>query len=398
MRPFGLPLRHLRLTIALVLLVTAVLGAFAATSIRIDSAIENLLPRHDAGVTTTRTSRGAVRRQEATVVAGLRRRRVHAAAPRIDTLTKRLAKIDGVREVMSVTNVKGVDAEDGSVRVGPLMRSLPQTAEDAAALRKRMIGDPLYAGNIVSSDGAATGIVVLFEPLRDEEFLSRHRGPHPPRGRGAVRARRVRDHGHPDLQVEGASVMERDLQRFVPLSIALVVIVAAMGVPHVAGRAAAARRGDHRRRLDRRRDGARGQQHQHGHADSAAAADGDRHRVRGSRREPATIKELEHPRACGRRRDRAHIRVPSSIAWLTTTIGCATLRGHADPAIPRLRRLLRARRHAHLAGLDDLRAGDAAALPDAPDRSPGGARAAPQRVACVGRSLRRAPAASDHGG
>ena len=44
-----------------------------------------------------------------------------------------LAKIDGVREVMSITNVKGVDAEDGSVRVGPLMRSLPQTADEAAA-------------------------------------------------------------------------------------------------------------------------------------------------------------------------------------------------------------------------------------------------------------------------
>ncbi|MFN8601768.1 MAG: hypothetical protein U0842_14970 [Candidatus Binatia bacterium] len=90
------------------------------------------------------------------------------------------------------------------MRVGPLMRSLPQTAEDAAALRKRMIGDPLYAGNIVSSDGAATGIVVLFEPLRDEEFLSRGIEDRIRREVEALFApAEFAIHGHPDLQGRG---------------------------------------------------------------------------------------------------------------------------------------------------------------------------------------------------
>ena len=333
--PFGLPLRAPRLTIALVLLVTAVLGAYAAT-IRIDSAIENLLPEHDAERDYYENIKALFGSEEATVVA------VFAddvftppLLERIDTLTKQLAKIDGVREVMSVTNVKGVDAEDGSVRVGPLMRSLPQTAEAAAALRKRMVGDPLYAGNIVSSDGAATGIVVLFEPLRDEEFLSRGIED---RIRREVEAlfspAEFAITGIQTFKVEGARLMERDLQRFVPLSIALVVIVLAwefrtwrgvllplgaviIGVVWTVGVMVLAGSSINMGTLI---------------LPPLLMAIGIAYAVHVVSR---YYQELEHihERAAVVDATVRHIRVPSSIAWLTTTIGCATLAVTPIPAI-----------------------------------------------------------------
>ncbi|MBM4243488.1 MAG: cyclic nucleotide-binding domain-containing protein [Deltaproteobacteria bacterium] len=227
--PFGLPLRAPRLTIAVLLPLTAVLGAFAA-AVRIDSAVENLLPANDPERDYYEQVKRDFGSEEATVVA------IFAddvfAPPllaRIDDLTQQLASIDGVREAMSVTNVKGVEPEDGSVRVGRLMRALPRTPEEVAPLRARMLKDPLYAGNIVSTDGRATGVIVLFEPLSDEEFLARGIED---RIRALAAERFAPAEfaitGIQTFKVEGARLMERDLQRFVPLSLLLVIVVLAL--------------------------------------------------------------------------------------------------------------------------------------------------------------------------
>src|SRR5262249_14126271 len=109
-------------------------------------------------------------------------------------------------------------------RVGTLMHALPQTKEEAAAFRDKVLASPLYVGNIAAADGSATSILVLFEPLSDAEFQQRHI------------ARQIRAAiGHapnPDqfaitgiqtLKLTGARLMEQDLWKFIPLSVLLVV-------------------------------------------------------------------------------------------------------------------------------------------------------------------------------
>ncbi len=220
-------LRTPRLTLLVIALATLFLGN-AARTIQVDSAIDNLLPRDDADHDFYQEARRTFGSEEATVI-GLFSDDVFSpeSLAAIDRLSTDLAGIAGVREVLSLTTVKGVEAEDGAVRVGRMLRKLPADPEEARAYREKILAAPLYSGNLVAADGRATAVAVLFEPLSDEEFLAR----------GIEDA--IRGHvervahltpaitGIQTLKVRGARLMEQDLTRFVPLSILLVVIVLA---------------------------------------------------------------------------------------------------------------------------------------------------------------------------
>ena len=144
----------------------------------------------------------------------------------IDRLSTRLATLDGVREVVSLTTVKGAETDDVGIRIGRLMRELPRTDEEARALQAKIMKDPLYIGGLVARDASATAILVLFEPLSDAEFIARDL-------EGQVRqavaaegdAARFAITGVQTLKVNGARLMEQDLATFVPLSLLLVVVV-----------------------------------------------------------------------------------------------------------------------------------------------------------------------------
>lgn len=222
------PIRHPRTTVGFIVVLTLVLGIFAA-QIQVDSAIENLLPTNDAERLYYDEVVREFGSEEATVV-GIFADDVFTPEnlARIDELSRALAKIEAVREVLSLTTMKGVESNDFGIEVGTLMRELPTDAESAEAFRKRVYANELAVGNVVSPDGKTTGALVLFEPLSDEEFLK------------LGIEDQIRTHAErifePDelaitglqtLKVTGARMMEQDLARFMPLSILLVVIVLA---------------------------------------------------------------------------------------------------------------------------------------------------------------------------
>lgn len=222
----SLPLRAPRLTLAGIALVTAVLGAFAL-QVRIDPSIDHLLPTDDAERSYYESVKVAFGSEEATVV-GVFADDVFTPATlaTIERLSRQLGALDGVREVLSLTTVKGVDSDDFGLRIGRVVREVPQTPAEAAALRARVLADPLYVGSLVSPSGDAAAILVLFEPLSDHEFIVRDL-------EGQVR-RLVDAEGDParfavtgmqTLKVNGARLMQEDLERFVPISLLLVILV-----------------------------------------------------------------------------------------------------------------------------------------------------------------------------
>src|SRR5262249_32068331 len=170
----SIPIRAPRLTIAVILMVTASLGYFAR-SITVDSSLENLLPSNDPDRVYYRQISKIFGSEQATLV-GVFAPDVFSpeTLATIDRLSTQLAAIDGVREVISLTTVKGVETDETGLRGGTLMRALPQTKEEAAAFRTKVLASPLYVGNIAAADGSATSILVLFEPLSDAEFQRRH--------------------------------------------------------------------------------------------------------------------------------------------------------------------------------------------------------------------------------
>jgi predicted RND superfamily exporter protein len=227
-RLLALPLRAPRLTLAVMLALTAFFGLFAR-SIRVDSSIENLLPGDDPDKLYYDEVKTVFGDEEIAVI-GVFADDVFAPATlaKIDALSTRLAGIDGVHEVVSLTTVKGVEMTDAGLSAGRLMRELPRTAEEAAAFRARVLANPLYLKNVVSSDGRAAGISIAFESLTDEEFMARGIEE---RMRALVAEvqgpEQLAVTGIPTIKVNAARLMEGDVLRFTPLSMLLVIIVLA---------------------------------------------------------------------------------------------------------------------------------------------------------------------------
>ena len=231
-----IPLRAPRATLAAMLAVTLILGFFART-IRVDSSIEELLPAHDpdrayydAAVATFGS--------EEIVVIGVFAADVFAPATlaKITALSERLGAIDGVREVLSLSTVKSVEVGDFGLTTGRLMRALPQTPEETAALRARVLATPLYVGNVVSADGRTAGVSVVFEPMSDQEFLARHLDEQIRALTAEIEGpETVAITGVPTLKVHGARLMEQDILKFTPLSLLLVIAVLAWAFRTVRG-------------------------------------------------------------------------------------------------------------------------------------------------------------------
>lgn len=225
-RLLSLPIRAPRTTLALLFAITAWL-AFYASRIQVDSSFENLLAVHDPERVYYEEIRDEFGSDQATQIA-LFADDVFAPGvlARLDTLTTKLETIEGVHEVISITNVKGVEPTDFGIRIGRFMRELPDTPEKAAAFKKSVLDNPLYVGNFVAADTRAASVLVFFEPMSEEEFQQRGI---------AMQVKAALDEigepqslaltGFQTIKVQVAHLMKQDLLRFVPLSIALVVFV-----------------------------------------------------------------------------------------------------------------------------------------------------------------------------
>jgi predicted RND superfamily exporter protein len=95
---------------------------------------------------------------------------------RIDAVTRAAASIDGIAEVVSVTDVDHLRTDDTWVPVegeapplvvGPAVEDLPQTPDEAATLRARLLADPMIAGRLVD-EGGTTALVVARMQAQDD--------------------------------------------------------------------------------------------------------------------------------------------------------------------------------------------------------------------------------------
>jgi predicted RND superfamily exporter protein len=89
---------------------------------------------------------------------------------RIRKITEDLGQLKGITRVVSIGNAEDVFVEDGSLTVAPLVRALPENAEQQEALKQRIEANPLYGGLLVSRDnGIALFDITLDAKLEVEE-------------------------------------------------------------------------------------------------------------------------------------------------------------------------------------------------------------------------------------
>jgi len=87
----------------------------------------------------------------------------------IDQLTLELEKVKGVNSVLSITKVEEIRGVEGGIEVVELIADIPDSEAELRKIKKRVLSDDDYAGQIVSENGKIALIMVQLLPQADEE-------------------------------------------------------------------------------------------------------------------------------------------------------------------------------------------------------------------------------------
>ena len=91
----------------------------------------------------------------------------------VDRATARLARLEGVRSVSSLTDVTSYRWVEESewIEIAPLIDEVPRTPSALDALRARTLPDPMYRRTLVSEQGDVAAINLSFRKMSDAEFI-----------------------------------------------------------------------------------------------------------------------------------------------------------------------------------------------------------------------------------
>src|SRR4029077_10273008 len=203
--------------------------------LRIENSLESMLSSGDPKVEYYNATRAIFGSDDVAVI-GVRGADVFApeTIQKIARVSDALAKVSGVEKVLSIANAK--DPAANVLNPPPLLPHIPPSPGEVAALKEKLIATPLYGKNLVADDFRGAAINVFFENLTDAQYLDR----------GIDRKiREILDaaSGPEEFFYTGAAhvkqaaveLMRRDLVRFTPLALVLVLIVLWLSLRTVRG-------------------------------------------------------------------------------------------------------------------------------------------------------------------
>jgi predicted RND superfamily exporter protein len=89
----------------------------------------------------------------------------------IKRITDRLQRIDAVHHVVSLANAVDIRSVDGGLDISPFSAELEDGTASLEDIKSRILGNPLYAGNLVSRAADATALVVYFNDISDQDYI-----------------------------------------------------------------------------------------------------------------------------------------------------------------------------------------------------------------------------------
>jgi predicted RND superfamily exporter protein len=89
----------------------------------------------------------------------------------VTRMTQRIAEIGAVRDVISLANAVDIRSVEDGLDISPFASGLEDGSATLAGIRERVLGNPVYAGNLVSVTGDATALVVYFDDITDFEYM-----------------------------------------------------------------------------------------------------------------------------------------------------------------------------------------------------------------------------------
>jgi predicted RND superfamily exporter protein len=133
-------------------------------------------------------------------------------------VTRALEAAPGVHHVEGLANALRLRAVDDDLEISGFLETLPETQAEADRLRADVLADPLRAGSFVSRDGSATGVLVTFQRIPEDQFLAQNLD------LGLLEAARavapnmkVILAGTPHIKAEVGRLMTSELARMVPV-------------------------------------------------------------------------------------------------------------------------------------------------------------------------------------
>ncbi len=215
--------RHPRLTLALMSLGT-LLALGGLTHIRFDSSLASLTVPDDPARIFNEEVRKIFGDEEIGVVAVLAPNVYDLEIIRgIKSLTEQLSRVYGVSRTLSLTNASDPTAD--VFDPPPLLGRGPLDAAAVKRLRERVADNPIYVPNLVSPTGDAAAVTIFFDRATtlanenrvDSEILAvldAYRGP-----------AELHYTGMSHIRVRAVELMQRDLLRFLPMSLAVMMLV-----------------------------------------------------------------------------------------------------------------------------------------------------------------------------
>ncbi len=215
-------LRWPKTTLVLILIVTAVFAA-GIPRLQIDNSVDSMLPaNHPARVLYDKVN-DTFGGTDIIVVA-LKSDDVFSVATlnQVISLTDKFEAVPGVDKVVSLSTVKRMQGHGGDLIVRDLMPTVPQDAQERAALREYVMSNSLYVDNVISSDGHYAGFIIELTPNADDSQVY-----------SAIRA--ITDAqpnasafyiaGGPAVNAEMSIAMKADLNRLVPFVVLVLAVV-----------------------------------------------------------------------------------------------------------------------------------------------------------------------------
>jgi predicted RND superfamily exporter protein len=218
-----LVIRNRKLVIGLTLLVTMVLGYFIK-DIRIDPDITNSLPKGDPIVEVlSYIGEEYGGNQMALIAIETHDIFNKGTLERVAYLTERFRRVDGVSQVISITNVVDIKEDEYGMEISKLIDEydIPQTQEELSQLKAYTLSKDMYRGRLVSQDATATLMICLLREGVDKIATVKEL-------RGIVSQEKIEEQvyfgGYPFLMLDISDAILDDLKVLVPL-VSLIIIL-----------------------------------------------------------------------------------------------------------------------------------------------------------------------------
>jgi len=89
----------------------------------------------------------------------------------VTRITTRIEDLDAVHHVLSLANAVDIRTVDGGLDISPFSTGLEDGTATLDDIKERVLGNPLYAGNLVSKAADATALVVYFNNISDQDYI-----------------------------------------------------------------------------------------------------------------------------------------------------------------------------------------------------------------------------------